>query len=202
MLKETLNFLLKAGDLGDINNTDGWNPNRYKKYRPKPAIRKTKTGIPIIGQFVDSAIDNIFKDMVKPLEGCIVHCGLAHVVEHSGIYIGNGEIVHLDGNGRIEAVTPRQFLERLDGLNTAMGIYVSCIGTDPIRSRKIANRAKARIGQNNGYSLFSNNCHRFSSSCITGDLDNNDVYFSDLEKTTNEVLGVNEWRVWDLPYKK
>lgn len=169
-------------------------PNTRKLLGLDP-IKKSNTG----NRALDSFIDNVCKDMVKPLEGSIVFCKLANEFEHSGVYIGNGLIVHLDGNGEIEIVTPRKFLQRLDGYNPSISIYVSCIDKQPIRSRKIANRAKKRVGKN-GYSLLSNNCHKFTSSCITGDLDNNDTTFSSLEETATNVLGVNEWRVWNIPY--
>ena len=77
-----------------------------------------------IHNFVESLIDNVFRDKVSsPAIGSMVYCDLI-TAEHSGIYIGKGKIVHLDGEGIIEAVSPDLFLERLDGLNTAISIYV------------------------------------------------------------------------------
>ena len=51
-------------------------------------------------------IDYIFRDQVRPKKGSIVYCDLAFFVEHSGVYIGNNKIVHLDGSGYVEVVTP------------------------------------------------------------------------------------------------
>lgn len=201
------NFLDTLKDIKDICN--GKKPRSWNK--PKPKIKSHEEILNeqslkllniLTGRVGESFRDNVLRSKVRPLEGCIVYCRLARQVEHSGIYIGNGYIVHLDGNGNIELVRPKKFLERLDGWNPSMSIYISCVGTDPIRSRKIANRAKDRIGRNNGYDLFSNNCHRFTSSCITGDLDNKDVTFTRLKNTANKVLSIDQWRVWDFPYKK
>lgn len=173
---------------------------RLKRLFPPP-MKKTNTEIPVLGKFFDSFIDNVFKDMVKPVEGSIVHCSLAHVFEHTGIYIGNETIVHLEGEGLIEIVTPRQFINRLDSKNPAMSIYVSCIDTTPVGSREIANRAKAYIGDFVKYDVLTNNCHKFTSSCITGNPNNIDTTFTELEYTIKKHLGANEWRVWDLAYE-
>ena len=56
---------------------------------------------------VESFIDNEIRDTVYPVMGSVVYCDLAFGhAEHSGIYIGNDQIVHLDGSGDIEIVTP------------------------------------------------------------------------------------------------
>jgi uncharacterized protein YuzB (UPF0349 family) len=158
-------------------------------------VKKTRTG----NLLTDSLIDNVFKDVVKPEPGCVVHCGLfAHQLEHSGIYVGDNKIIHLDGSGLIEEVTPEQFLRRLNGLDSSMSIYVSCNGTDVTKSEIVADRALAKVGQKTNYSVLENNCHQFSSGCLTGNFNNSDRYFSDLENTAINILGLNEWRVWKL----
>ena len=178
------------GTLKDLNDVvDG---------KPIRSIKKAKTG----HQFADSFIDNVFKDKVKPKVGSVVHCGLfANKIDHSGIYIGYNKIAHLDGSGKIEAVTPKVFLNRLGGLNMAISIYVSCKDGKPIGSRVVAEHAKRKIGKRVKYNLVNNNCHIFSSGCLTGKFDNNDGFFSELEETTERILGSNEWRVWDIPSK-
>ncbi|MCT8088795.1 lecithin retinol acyltransferase family protein [Acinetobacter sp. C_4_1] len=150
-----------------------------------------------------SFIDNVFRDKVKPKIGSVVYCGLLlNQVEHSGIYIGYNKIAHLDGSGKIEAVSPEVFLERLNGLNWAISIYVSCKDGKPVGSRGVAERARRKIGRWLKYSVASNNCHMFTSGCLTGKFKNDDGFFCELEQTTERVLDANEWRVWDIPYKK
>ena len=41
-------------------------------------------------------IDAFFIHNVKPKIGSIVYCNLAIVVEHTGIYVGDGKIVHVN----------------------------------------------------------------------------------------------------------
>ena len=101
----------------------------------------------LIGNLVESIYDNIVKDKVYPVEGSILYCDLLFgSAEHSGVYIGNNEIVHLDGTGIIEIVTPDEFLGRINGFNSAISIYVSCDGEIPVGGKSIAKRAKSKVG--------------------------------------------------------
>lgn len=163
-------------------------------------------------QFIDSFINNTFVDQVKPKVGSVVHCGLlGNQVEHSGIYVGYGKIVHLDGSGLIEKVTPEQFLNRLGGLDMAISIYVSCKNGEPVAMREAALMAKDMIGVRLEYNVFKNNCHMFVANCLKNHpyahrvsiepvwlFESRDWTFAKLEKVCSESLGSNEWRVWDL----
>ena len=43
---------------------------------------------------------------LEPGVGAPIYCDLGfNTVEHSGIYVGNNEVVHLNGNGQIEKVS-------------------------------------------------------------------------------------------------
>lgn len=164
----------------------GLNPDKPKK---------DTTGI----KMIDGLINYAFKDLVKPKVGSVVHCGLLmNQIEHSGIYVGYNKIVHLDGSGKIEVVSPKVFLDRLDGMNLATNIYVSCRNGEAVASKRAAERARSKINQTINYSVISNNCHMFTSGCLTGDFKNNDNWFSHLEETVEKELKMNEWRVWDL----
>ena len=126
----------------------------------------------------------------------MVYCDLLSA-EHSGIYVGKGKIVHLDGNGIIESISPAIFLERLDGLNTAISIYVSCIGTKAVGNSQIAERARRIIGTRRDYHVLLDNYHQFTAGCLTGNFNNNVNRFSILKSLTENVLSADTWRVWD-----
>ena len=143
-----------------------------------------------------SIIDNVFRDKVVPIPGSILYCDL-WTVEHSGVYIGNNKIVHLDGSGEIECVSPDEFLNRLDGLNTAISIYVSCKDTKAVGNQKIANRAKNMIGNKRNYNFILDNCHQFTAGCITGDFENSNSFLWMMQFEAEKKLGVDTWRVWD-----
>ena len=141
-------------------------------------------------------------DHVKPIPGSVVCCKLAGVVEHSGVYVGNGQIVHRDGDGYLAKVGMQEFLERLGGLNPAITIFVSCHEGEPVGEDVIAQRALEAMGNpslSQGYDLLTKNCHQFCQYCVTGKVDNgiSDFTFSNLEGVLQHELGMDGWRVWD-----
>jgi len=151
----------------------------------------------ILGNLAKSFFDNVLRDCVYPVKGSVVYCDLAFGnAEHSGIYIGNNEIVHLDGSGNVEIVDPKEFLNRLDGFNLAISIYVSCDGSSAVGGDTIAKRAKKMVGEKRDYNLIFDNCHQFTSGCITGNFENSDNFLWMLKDTAEKEINANTWRVW------
>ncbi|WP_449432366.1 lecithin retinol acyltransferase family protein [Pseudomonas putida] len=144
----------------------------------------------------DRLASNLFLDMVEPIPGSIVYCNLGEAAEHSGIYIGRNRIVHLDGSGLVEKVSPQQFINRLNGLNPSISIYVSCKSGKAVGSKSAAAYARSMIGSKSNYSLFENNCHKFTSSCISGRNTAAVSFFYLLKQQVKKELGCSEWRVW------
>ncbi|MEJ1937707.1 lecithin retinol acyltransferase family protein, partial [Nostoc sp. NIES-2111] len=147
---------------------------------------------------VESVIDNYVRDTVTPKSGSILHCSL-YGAEHSGIYIGNGEIVELQGklsqnSGAIHITNRNGFIA---GTN-ALTVYVACYGdgSEPIGLGEVAQRARASVGQTRNYHLFRNNCHIFTSGCITGNFSNNDSFFINIQNTIRATYGNFNWRAW------
>ncbi|AYN96913.1 hypothetical protein EAW52_24765 [Pseudomonas sp. LTJR-52] len=145
----------------------------------------------------ESIIDNYIRDTVTPQAGCVVYCDLGSVVEHTGIYVGNGEIIHLDGSGLIEKVSANKFIRRLGGLNPAQTIYVSCRGEKPTGSVEASRMASSMLYSQYNYCVFSNNCHQFTSSCFTGNSENSDRFFMLLTETLRKEIEFDNWRAWD-----
>ena len=141
-------------------------------------------------------------DDVVPSEGSIVCCMLAGVLDHSGVYVGNGRIIHRDGGGYIDEVSPREFLERLEGWNAAVTIFVACKGKNPTGSWEIADRAREALNdpQHEGYNLITKNCHQFCHYCLTGKIDNgiDDFTFTALEDEMMRIQGMDTWRRWEF----
>lgn len=115
---------------------------------------------------------------VEPKRGAVVYCDLARdYAEHSGIYVGNGQIVNLEGDGKITKVTFEEFIRltiRLGNykdikVRTAKMIYVSCRNGKSVGSDEVADRALSMVGKTKEYSLLMNNCHQFTASCLSGD---------------------------------
>ena len=135
------------------------------------------------------------RDQVQPKIGSVLYCDLAFgYADHSGIYIGNGKIVHLSGKGNIEIVTPKQFI---DG-GTACSIYVSCKETASVGCKDTAKRARSMVGRSRSYNFILDNCHQFSSGCLTGDFDNSHNFLWMLKDESSKKINSNSWRYWDI----
>ena len=147
-----------------------------------------------ICNIIESIVDTI-RDNVKPKIGSVLYCDLAFGrAEHSGIYIGDNQIVHLSGKGNIEVVSPKQFI---DG-TTAINILVSCKDTEAVGSEEVANRAKKMVGKKRDYSFLFDNCHQFTAGCLNGDFENHNNFLWMLKLETSEHLGSDTWRHWDI----
>ncbi len=150
--------------------------------------------------FMKSFVDNVFRETVEPVPGSVVYCDLGlipgYTVKHSGIYIGDDKIVHLDGSGKIEVVDDFEFKERLHGWNMTLSIYVSSSDSEAVGSNEVAKRAKQMVGNNRDYNLLLDNCHQFTSGCLTGDFENHDNFLWLVKDKAKEQLNANEWRVW------
>ncbi len=148
----------------------------------------------------ESFIDNTIRDKVKsPRVGSVVYCDLtAGYGDHSGVYVGRNRIIHLNGDGKVESVSPKQFIDRLGGFNTAMSIYVSCEGLKPVGSKEVAERARSMRGKWRNYNVLMDNCHQFTAGCLTGDFNNANNFLWMLKGEVEECLGSDTWRVWDI----
>ena len=151
-----------------------------------------------------SFIDNVFRNKVEPMRGSVVYCNLGlpgmPSVEHTGIYVGNSYIVHLNGKGEIELVDSAEFLNRLDGFNAAISIYVSTYNEPfeeviAVGSDIVADRALSQLYRTVKYNLLTDNCNNFTAGCLTGDFDNMNSLLINVATCARKVLGANGWRV-------
>ncbi|GGO72919.1 hypothetical protein [Bowmanella pacifica] len=95
-------------------------------------------------------------------DGAVVCCGVFGVFDHSGIWM-DGNVIELNGNGLIRAVSPQRFLANRSG-NT---IYVACDSAGNVLADALAaERAAARLFEYSAYDLLRNNCHQFVQSCL------------------------------------
>ena len=102
---------------------------------------------------------------VKPVDGCIVSCGVFGVFDHTGIWI-DGNIVELKGNGLIRGISPQRFL----GQRSGNEIFVACCKQAiPLIADDIWARTVNQLYQYSEYDLVRNNCHKFVWGCISGE---------------------------------
>lgn len=155
--------------------------------------------------FSNRLVRTIFYDHLQPKVGSILYVKLIGLPnsfigtpEHTGVYIGNNNIVEVHGSGEIKCVTIQEFLG-YDSL-VRMGIYAYILTDENgmvLADPEIAARAKARIGEKIKYNLLDNNCHMFTSYCITGDIHNTDSTFLELTWAVKDHFKIKkvDWRV-------
>ncbi|MCT6700671.1 lecithin retinol acyltransferase family protein [Rheinheimera sp. 4Y26] len=92
-------------------------------------------------------------------------CEIFHLFEHSGIYIGEGQIVELQGTGLVRSVSINRFFDNRTGNH----LLVACDEAGRVQaSADCAERAVRQIYTYQRYDLLSNNCHRFTQACVSG----------------------------------
>ena len=163
----------------------------------KPPKVPSPTGNMLLEPLVENITKNHFMDKVlRPRKGSVVYCGLLFGQEgHSGIYVGKRKIVSLSGDGEIVKETPDEFL---DGDTTGDTIYVSCLGESPVGDPLVAERARKMVGNHRNYNFIWNNCHQFTSGCLTGVFKNADNSLPRVKATAERVLGADDtWRAWE-----
>jgi len=127
---------------------------------------------------------------VKPKVGSLLAVGLAFgLIEHTGIYVGDGYVIEQHGDDELRKVTLREFMDGdgelyARGLNISIQIACNKDG-EPLASKKTAKNALKMYDdytrRTKEYSLLFNNCHQFCWQCISGSKKNNLVLFSTLE---------------------
>ena len=115
--------------------------------------------------------DMVSKNLLKP--GTPLLVDLFGVVEHSGIYLGNGFVAELYGDNLLREVSLKEFLEGDTWWRrTGTRIYAACskMSGCPVSSNNAVLNARAYIQgiRTVEYDLLRNNCHLFSISCISG----------------------------------
>lgn len=101
-------------------------------------------------------------------------------LKHVGLFIGNGKIIELNGDGKICEVNLEEFInvhwirtgDKIETLIDTFGEIISF--------PEAVKKAKEMVGKNNGYNLFDNNCYKFIWSCIMEDDDSSCFSYHDL----------------------
>lgn len=140
---------------------------------------KSKVGEPLLedaGITVACLQERMRGNFIAPKEvapGTVVICALAKsATHHSGIWLGDGTIAELDGDGNYRAVDLQTFLRGNAGECWRAGTfaYAACDSDgNALGADEVAERARELLGETTNYSLDSNNCHRFSTACHGGE---------------------------------
>ncbi|GHH96653.1 hypothetical protein [Neobacillus kokaensis] len=136
----------------------------------------------------------------EPAYGSLVYTELfGGLAEHSGIYIGNKQIISMDGKGRIKKEGLNEFTGNISTINYE--IYVPCYDgvNTAIGYHKAAWNAEEKLSESRNYHLLFDNCHQFSAVCITGNFENNSNFLMFLKDDFQRAVGVEKivWRKWN-----
>lgn len=161
-------------------------------------------------------IDSTFRDQVVPIPGSVLYCDLWVLVEHSGIYVGDGEIANIvvDGlaSSTVLSSSPQSFTSK-----SVLGhkIYVSCDRSGVVGDDAVASGANNHVGEKSMYGLVFKNCHQFSTKCVNyanrmvmpvslsdqiADAllsENWEPTLGTLKSVARDRLGACKWRLWD-----
>lgn len=133
------------------------------------------------------------------LPGTIVRCSMSAIGYHSGIIIGDDEIIELDGSGNIRRVSFKEFK------NIGIGFKPNCIEVAcnkqglPYSSTEWANNAILRDKTSTNYGIFLNNCHRFVISCISKNSHSIGKSCNEIEKVIRSQVKHSERIYWCVP---
>lgn len=169
-------------------------------------------GLKTIKYFVDST----FRDQVTPVPGSVLYCDLWVAIEHSGIYVCDGEIANIVVDGVAESTvmrsSPRSFTSK-----SMLGrkIYVSCDHSGAVGDQVVGHGADSHVGEQAFYGLVIKNCHQFSTRCVNYANSSAppiplidqllDVLLPEsweptlgaLKAAARDKLGACKWRLWD-----
>ena len=133
------------------------------------------------------------KNKVYPEMGSIVYCDLAlGYAEHSGVHVGAGQIIHLNGKGEIEMVSGEDFV-----VGNSKTVYVSSANGEAVGSDAAVARAWEMLGKKRDYNFLIDNCHQFSSGCLNGDFEYHLNFLWMLKDEAKKTIGATEWLLWD-----
>ena len=158
-------------------------------------------------------IDNYFRDKVTPVAGSVLYCDLWVLVEHSGIYTGDGKISNIVVEGLAESQVQhsdaRDFTSKS---KLGRKIYVSSDNHGAVGHKAVSAGALGHLGERSFYGLVVKNCHQFSEKCVnyanigyhggllSGLSEINETWeptIGALKSAARKKLGATKWRLWD-----
>lgn len=176
----------------------------------------SKLGFKPIRYFIDSH----FRPKVVPEPGSVLYCDLWYLVEHSGIYAGDGQIANIEvtdvAEGQVRLSDGADFTSKS---KLGKRIYVSCNGYGAVGNDEVATGAVGHLGEKSFYGLVIKNCHQFSSKCVHYAQENTGVELGSklwwhvkdmlpaigeweptirqLKQDAHDKLGATKWLLWD-----
>ena len=141
--------------------------------------------------------DYFFNTKILPHKGSIIKTDLIFGYDHTGIYVGDNKIVELNGDqGDILCVDSNFFAG-----GAYKNIFIACdVKINVLYDENIMYRALEMVGKRRKYQVLFNNCHQFTSGCITNEFENSDKFLWMLEMTIRQRLNKGKaitWACWE-----
>ncbi|GMB89453.1 hypothetical protein NHP190002_01300 [Helicobacter ailurogastricus] len=158
---------------------------------------------PLVGLVASAAVDAFYETFlddfdtyrdgtpVKPVRGSIVWHDMFNLA-HTGIYIGDGYVVHLTGKTSTSSIEK----DTLDEFAPGWTILVSSKGTSAVGCESAADYAEKCVGQKRDYNFIKHNCHGFVVECLTG-AKQDEVRTRKPSKEAAKYTGMDCWRRCD-----
>ncbi|MGI5869680.1 MAG: hypothetical protein ACOX9C_09600 [Kiritimatiellia bacterium] len=121
---------------------------------------------------IERFVGAIVNASVEPHPGAPLLVNLAVAIEHSGVYLGDGEVAELHGSGGLRRVSLDTFRDGEDeaGVRTGAFVYAAC---DRRTGRVLGSEGAARMARaivekvgRLDYNILFNNCHLFTATCL------------------------------------
>ncbi|MBD1388138.1 VWA domain-containing protein [Neiella sp. HB171785] len=181
-----------------------------------PLASAAYASLPIGFKALKYFVDDTFRDKVVPVPGSVVYCDLWVAVEHSGIYVDDGQMSNIVVEGFADSAVRLSSAKSFTSKST-MGrkIYVSCDNHGAVGHPQVAAASHACVGERSFYGLVFSNCHEFSEKCVNS-ITTNDNQLSlvdrimslpageswertirSLKDAAQRKLGASKWRLWD-----
>lgn len=161
-------------------------------------------------------IDSKFRDKVEPIEGSVLYCDLWIGAEHSGIYVGDGQISNIVVTGIADSQVQLSSAYEFTSKSTlGRKIYVSCNSHGAVGDDDVADGAMGHVGERSFYGLVFKNCHEFSTKCVNYATHSPSFIermknkfhslfqtewegsIRQLKETARNKIGATKWRLWD-----
>ncbi len=147
----------------------------------------------VAGDAASSVVAHMKDKVDEPAIGSVVRSYL-YGAEHTGIYVGNDEIIHWTRHSKVERCPKEDFKSW-----SSISIYVACKGTEPVGYPQAAKYAEEHEDEGEeergAYDPTTNNCHMFVVECLTGG-EKCEPRWEEPNEYCKELLRADNWRVW------
>lgn len=135
----------------------------------------------------------------EPGFGSVIYCDLLYGgAEHSGIYVGNNQVVALNGDGEVIKVSLNEFTSHLTTISHEILVPICSSLNTSIHFPSAGYRALSMVGKSRNYHFLLDNCHQFVAGCLTQNFENStNILWMLKDLVEAKHRGRIVWKTWD-----